>query len=370
VTEEDALLARIREEPDGDEPRLVYADWLQQRGDSYGEMIALGIELDRCCDDARSKELRARIEALPCHADWTARLGTTPVLRRGMPAFALLLQEMLVPELVQRVRGSYVRSLHVKCDGLEDHQVACLRDALEYMAVRELTTWYCPAGDVGAILAGCDTVERITINGATNAHLEMLASARLPKLVAVSTGYSSAIDDSGAITLGTIETLRELDLPRGRIGPAGIGRILDRIAPEKLVVSHNPIGDLGVIRICRTLGLRELEIDGTDYTEAAIEVLAESEELAASLQKLVLGSDDSGRSNLTPRGLRLLIESHLSRDLELGIDGYALGLEARVQTRFDYAEDTYIAWLTEPSGEITERFKISVGMPAQGSLES
>ncbi|MCX5743956.1 MAG: TIGR02996 domain-containing protein [Proteobacteria bacterium] len=69
MTGEDALLARIREEPDSDEPRLVYADWLQQRGDAYGEMIVLGIELDRCGDDERSKELWARIEGLPCHAD-------------------------------------------------------------------------------------------------------------------------------------------------------------------------------------------------------------------------------------------------------------------------------------------------------------
>ncbi|MCX5743955.1 MAG: hypothetical protein NT062_15805 [Proteobacteria bacterium] len=116
--------------------------------------------------------------------------------------------------------------------------------------------------------------------------------------------------------------------------------------------------------------MRELAIDGPGYTEAAIEVLAASAELAASLQKLVLGSDASGRSNLTPRGLGLLIASHLARELELGIDGYALGLEASVQTRFDYAEDTHLSWRTKPSGEIAERFKIGVvGMPTQGWLE-
>ncbi len=38
---EDALLAAIEAAPDADGPRLVYADWLQERGDPRGHFIAL-----------------------------------------------------------------------------------------------------------------------------------------------------------------------------------------------------------------------------------------------------------------------------------------------------------------------------------------
>jgi uncharacterized protein (TIGR02996 family) len=56
------LLAAIYAAPDDDAPRLVYADWLQDRGDSLGEFIALqlqGISNDRT--DALQTEHNPRI---------------------------------------------------------------------------------------------------------------------------------------------------------------------------------------------------------------------------------------------------------------------------------------------------------------------
>lgn len=41
----EALLATIREHPDLDGPRLVYADWLEERGDPRGEFIRVQLEL-------------------------------------------------------------------------------------------------------------------------------------------------------------------------------------------------------------------------------------------------------------------------------------------------------------------------------------
>jgi uncharacterized protein (TIGR02996 family) len=43
VTTEDKLLAEVYASPDDDAPRLVYADWLQERDDPRGEFIALQI---------------------------------------------------------------------------------------------------------------------------------------------------------------------------------------------------------------------------------------------------------------------------------------------------------------------------------------
>ena len=39
MTDEDELLEAICAEPDRDEPRIVYADWLEQQGDPRGEFI-------------------------------------------------------------------------------------------------------------------------------------------------------------------------------------------------------------------------------------------------------------------------------------------------------------------------------------------
>lgn len=46
------LERQLREAPDGSEPYLVYADWLQERGDPFGELIALGVAATRGGDEA------------------------------------------------------------------------------------------------------------------------------------------------------------------------------------------------------------------------------------------------------------------------------------------------------------------------------
>jgi uncharacterized protein (TIGR02996 family) len=55
----------ILENPDDDAPRLVYADWLEERGDPRGEFIRLQCELARIEDeDGRTGELRDRENSL------------------------------------------------------------------------------------------------------------------------------------------------------------------------------------------------------------------------------------------------------------------------------------------------------------------
>ena len=42
---DDAFLHAILAAPDDDTPRLIYADWLEERGDLRGEFIRLQVEL-------------------------------------------------------------------------------------------------------------------------------------------------------------------------------------------------------------------------------------------------------------------------------------------------------------------------------------
>lgn len=72
--EERALLALIHDAPERNEPRLVYADWLIQRGDPRGELIAL--QCLHGTDDADATENRRKIQQLlHTHAShWLAPL--------------------------------------------------------------------------------------------------------------------------------------------------------------------------------------------------------------------------------------------------------------------------------------------------------
>src|SRR5947209_1034429 len=63
MTHDDAFLADVVADPDDDGVRLIYADYLDERGDPLGEFIRVQIELEPLrddYDDPRANELRGR----------------------------------------------------------------------------------------------------------------------------------------------------------------------------------------------------------------------------------------------------------------------------------------------------------------------
>src|SRR4051794_30266932 len=61
MTDADAFLQAIQEEPDSDEPRLVFADWLEEHGDPRSEFIRVQCELAALpAGDDRRRALKAR----------------------------------------------------------------------------------------------------------------------------------------------------------------------------------------------------------------------------------------------------------------------------------------------------------------------
>ncbi len=73
VEEEAALLRAVVEAPDDDAPRLVYADWLLERGDTRGELITLQCEMAHA-SGARRDELERRAKAI-LEASWRNLAG-------------------------------------------------------------------------------------------------------------------------------------------------------------------------------------------------------------------------------------------------------------------------------------------------------
>jgi type VI secretion system protein ImpC len=86
MTESEAFLQTIWERPEDDVPWLVYADWLEERGDPLGEFIRIQIELTRGGRDRHQElDLRQRERELlqgfgPALAERAAQQGLT---RRG-----------------------------------------------------------------------------------------------------------------------------------------------------------------------------------------------------------------------------------------------------------------------------------------------
>jgi uncharacterized protein (TIGR02996 family) len=75
MTRDEAFLLAIREQPESDEVRLVYADWLEERGDPRGEFIRVQCEQARLSvDNPRRAGLDARAAEL-LEANWDAWVG-------------------------------------------------------------------------------------------------------------------------------------------------------------------------------------------------------------------------------------------------------------------------------------------------------
>src|SRR5436190_23323997 len=89
VTQDDAFLQAILEDPDDDTPRLIYADWLEERGAPRGEFIRVQCELATLEPDSprrRILEARERHLLAAHRTDWLGpirEMANEWVFRRG-----------------------------------------------------------------------------------------------------------------------------------------------------------------------------------------------------------------------------------------------------------------------------------------------
>jgi uncharacterized protein (TIGR02996 family) len=96
MTHEEAFLHAIIEDPDDDALRLIYADWLEERGDRRGEFIRVQCRLAKLPDgDPERGELEARQRALleEHEEEWTGALPRV-VARREFERGFLTFVEM------------------------------------------------------------------------------------------------------------------------------------------------------------------------------------------------------------------------------------------------------------------------------------
>jgi uncharacterized protein (TIGR02996 family) len=82
---EDALIRAILASPEDATPRLVYADWLEERGDPRGEYLRLLCALDGCSEaDPQAAKMRRRLRILEGSIDqrWRALFSVDKLIAR------------------------------------------------------------------------------------------------------------------------------------------------------------------------------------------------------------------------------------------------------------------------------------------------
>lgn len=293
--ESEGFLARIREVPDDDGPRLIYADWLDEQGDPRGEFIRVQLALARLPESDRRRPglLRVERDLLGRYgAQWAAPfrgLATGPVFRRGF------VDEVKVTARQFLARGAALfavwpfRRLYLL--DLGGHLDAILASPL----LARLTGLTVYAQHLGEPLARAL---------ADSPHLAGLTELRLGR---------NRVGDSGAMCVAAspfLSRLEVLDLSENELGAAAGGVLSAGV--RDLDLGQNRLGDAGAARLAdqpAAAGLRVLRLDSNGLTDAGLEALARSPHLAR-LTTLDVSSNPIGDA-----GFRALLESKSLRHL-------------------------------------------------------
>jgi uncharacterized protein (TIGR02996 family) len=279
VNQEEAFLQAIIENPEDDAPRLVYADWLDEHGQSgRAGFIRTQIELARLPEgDERQQELRTRAGYLLYKEQlaWRQRLrsGKTELkLVRGFVEGVALSAGAWLQQGKRLLAATPLRTLEVLDMG--KHLTRFLA-APTLAPIRRLVLNGNGLGDTGAqALAGCP-------------HLANLAELHLAR---------NAIGEVGAQALAAsphLANLTLLDLSANAVGAEGARVLAGSPHLKRLRVLHlgsNGIGDAGATALAGSAnlaGLVELTLFANDIGAAGARALVRSAHLQ-NVQKLYL----------------------------------------------------------------------------------
>jgi uncharacterized protein (TIGR02996 family) len=271
--EQRALWAAIREQPDDDTPRLVYADWLQEHGDeARAEFIRVQCELARQpYDRRRNRKQRANLEAkeaelLAAHKKrWTeplrAAVEVDEVAGARLTWFARL---QFARGFLQAVYLNFPAAVRLIDSGHEPEPIHYLEmshdrhaGAYSRAAVAALASWqfgscvstFSLAGavdeDVRAFLAGgrLTRLRRLDFwsGSVSDAAVAQLANSPLVASVLSLCLSANKIGDAGAFALADSPHLSDrcsLNLYSNPIGPAGRAHLRERF-PRALQIESS-----------------------------------------------------------------------------------------------------------------------------------
>lgn len=351
-----ALHAAVLAAPDEDAPRLVYADWLLERGDPRGELITTQVTIAKRPDDAALLE-RER-ELMRLH-----RVTWIEPVRRMWPRFNRGFVEAISIDALELEIGDAI------CD-------ACIRE-LEVRAVQKSQRF-----DPLVAALPRTAVRKIAVHYGqlpTFAFAEVLEAPELARLEALA--FQSVELDRALLPVlhaAALPALRELALSACHLDAEGLAQLGTWQRPLRaLDISHNGVGKRAIatalagpaFRALEALDCRATLVDSDDVAElCALDLPLASLNLAlcaigprgaatiaawpggARLRSLGLADAGIGREGLAA----LVASPYLPQGMTLGLDGDLLGLETRGSR-----------WVGEIAPELGARFDIVIdGEPA------
>jgi uncharacterized protein (TIGR02996 family) len=356
MPDESAFIRTILDHPDADGPRLVYADWLEEEGETArAEFIRVQIELSHLPEsDSRRDELAKREQALlkRYRRRWVRRVGSfvkNAKFRLGLvdwvsvPASAFIRYGPRIFErapvtgivltrarrYVDRIAGApclrELRGLELWADNLTGADIRPLTESPHVQNLRSLELDGNPLGDEGAqILAHAANLPNLShlslyLCEVNAAGMEALGEASLPRLDSLSVA-ASQFGDVGltAFLAGSLPgQLAKLELSRARLTPAAaqaLARSAQLTKLEFLDLTDNPIENAGAIALANSHGLSGLDwlvLRACGIGPAGARALAQSRYLG-SIRRLGLERNNFGPS--TKRLLRRRFGSRVMLD--------------------------------------------------------
>ncbi len=359
------LEALLREAPDDVERYLVYSDWLQERGDPLGELIALGVAADRGGADEQARFERhlrdhgdrflgALAGRFPPEVTLHWRFGVVHALEASWNVDANTWRQLLdlrVCALLRRLkvslRGNYGASLADVLSALVARAARSLRvlelegfhelplpEALLRRQLAELAL----SGGVVMLPAGLPgAIEKLRLRVS---RVDLPEAARRLELRALDTSLEREL----AALLPTLELprLERLSLDLHRCSPRTLGEVLEQLkapALTHLELSGRPLDPATFSTLARLPLARQLSslaLTALELSDDAIRVLAAERARFEALTRLDVSGNELTREGL--EAARQLVPEVVSQRQERSGSGALARLRRFAGSRLEAAE--------------------------------
>ncbi len=288
--EEAALLAAIDAEPDEDQPRLVYADWLDRHGDPQrATLIRVQCQIANLpAGDSRRSPLKSQAQQLiregrqrwvPSGFPWSSRVE----FWRGFPErLRLSAQLWLNTRLSELSQVPSLRELDLHGAGVTDRG---LRYVGRLTSLRSLDLSKCSSiSDLGlTALSGLVELRQLSLGFCKQVSRDGMSwIGALQQLESLSLWGCSLRDEVPLRQIAKLPVLRSLDLQAcAGVSDVGLRYVCELRKLESLDLTHcRNLSDEGLSHLTKLPTLRSLSLEGCSrLTKAAVRTLAELETL-------------------------------------------------------------------------------------------